>query len=54
MKIKLIGMGEANVYEIGNVKREDIVEVSEELGASLCAQVGMWENVDQKQKKEGK
>ena len=54
MKIKLIGINEATVYEVGNVKRDEIVDVSDALGTSLCAQIGMWENAEQKQKKESK
>lgn len=48
MKIKLVGMLEANVYGLGNVQRDQELTVSDELGQSLCAQVGMWEEIKTK------
>jgi len=53
MIIKLIGISEATIEKIGTVKRDAPITVSDEVGASLCAQIGMWEEVkDKKNKKE--
>jgi len=49
MKIRLIGMGEAEAHGYGIVSKGDILEVSDQDGANFLRQVGMWESAEKKE-----
>ena len=48
MKIRLLGMGEAELKNYGVVKNGEVIEVSDQDGANILRQAGMWESAEKK------